>query len=153
MIKVLFVCLGNVCRSPMAEFVMKDMVEKEGLSGKIETASAATSREESGNPVHYGTRNKLREMGISTEGKYARRMTATDYSTYDLLIGMDSSNVRDMKRICGGDPEHKIIRMLDLTDHPRDIADPWYTGNFDITYDDISEGCRALIKLLKSEGR
>ncbi|MCU6763163.1 Low molecular weight protein-tyrosine-phosphatase yfkJ [uncultured Roseburia sp.] len=146
MIKILFICHGNICRSPMAEFVMKDLVEKSGLSHCFEIASAATSREEIGNPVHYGTRNKLKEFGISTEGKYARQMTAGDYRYYDYLVGMEQQNIRNMKRIAGDDPAGKMVRLLDFSDRPRDIADPWYTGDFDITYDDIKEGCEAFLK-------
>lgn len=146
MIKVLFICHGNICRSPMAEFVMKDMVTKANLTRYFAIASAATSTEESGNPVHPGTRNKLRSVGISTAGKYARQMTRQDYEEYDYLLGMDQWNIRNMLRIAGGDPEHKIYRLLDFSDHPRDIADPWYTGNFDETYTDIVEGCEALLQ-------
>lgn len=149
MIKILFVCHGNICRSPMAEFVMKDMVSKAGLSDDFEIASAATSREEIGNPVHYGTRNILKKYGISTEGKYARRMTASDYRKYDLLIGMEQVNVRNILGITGGDPEGKVVRLLDYTDNPRDIADPWYTGEFDLTYRDVKEGCEALLAFLQ----
>lgn len=149
MLKILFVCHGNICRSPMAEFVMRDMIKKRGLDGKIMTASAATSTEEIGNPVHSGTRRKLREHGISTDGKYAVQLTKSDYDKYDLLIGMDSANIRNMKRITGGD--EKIVRLLDLTDEPRDVADPWYTGDFDTTYNDIVKGCKALLNKLEGE--
>lgn len=151
MINVLFVCLGNICRSPMAEFVMKDMVKKKGLEQYFHIASAATSSEESGNPVHYGTRNKLQQYGISTAGKYAVRMTKKDYQDYDYLIGMEQRNLANMLRIAGGDPDGKIFRLLDFSDDPRDIADPWYTGNFDVTYDDIVEGCEAFLEFLKQE--
>ncbi len=146
--KILFVCHGNICRSPMAEFVFRDMVKKAGLSDKVYIASAATSREELGNPVHHGTVAKLSPLGISTKGKYAVQMTKADYDEYDLLLAMDQHNIRNMLRIVGSDPENKIMRLLDITDHPRDIADPWYTGNFDETYDDIVEGCEALLKKL-----
>jgi len=149
--KILFVCHGNICRSPMAEFVFYDMVKKAGLLKQVHIASAATSREEIGNPVHYGTVAKLSPLGISTEGKYAVQMTKQDYDEYDLLLAMDQYNVRNMLRIVGDDPEHKIMRLLDLTDNPRDIADPWYTGNFDETYRDIVEGCKALLKKLSYE--
>lgn len=149
MIKILFVCHGNICRSPMAEFVMKDMVSRAGLSDDFEIASAATSREEIGNPVHYGTRNILKKYGISTEGKYARRMTAEDYRKYDLLIGMEQVNIRNILRITGGDPDGKVVRLLDYTDEPRDIADPWYTGEFDLTFQDVKEGCEALLAFLQ----
>lgn len=148
-IKILFVCHGNICRSPMAEFVMRDMIKKCGLDGKIVTASAATSTEEIGNPVHSGTRRKLREHGISTDGKYAVQLTKSDYDKYDYLIGMDSANIRNMKRITGGD--EKIIRLLDLTDEPRDVADPWYTGDFDTTYNDVVKGCKVLLEKLEGE--
>lgn len=148
-IKILFVCHGNICRSPMAEFVMRDMIKKCGLDGKIVTASAATSTEEIGNPVHSGTRRKLREHGISTDGKYAVQLTKSDYDKYDYLIGMDSANIRNMKRITGGD--EKIIRLLDLTDEPRDVADHWYTGDFDTTYNDVVKGCKVLLEKLEGE--
>ena len=133
-IRVLFVCHGNICRSPMAEFVLKDITQKENLSNSFYIASAATSTEEIGNPVHHGTRNKLREVGISTAGKYAVQMKKSDYAKYDYLIGMDAWNIRNMNRIAGHDPEHKICRLLDFSEHPRDIADPWYTGDFETTY-------------------
>lgn len=148
-IKILFVCHGNICRSPMAEFVMRDMIKKRGLDGKIVTASAATSTEEIGNPVHSGTRRKLREHSISTDGKYAVQLTKSDYDKYDYLIGMDSANIRNMKRITGGD--EKIVRLLDLTNEPRDVADPWYTGDFDTTYNDVVKGCKVLLEKLEGE--
>ena len=148
MIKVLFVCHGNICRSPMAEFLLKSMVQEKGISDQFYIASAATSTEEIGNPVHYGTRKKLSEYGISCNGKYAVQMTRADYDRYDYLIGMDQWNIRNMQRIVGKDEKGKIRRLLDFTDHPRDIADPWYTGNFDITYEDIREGCEALLRYL-----
>ena len=148
MIKVLFICHGNICRSPMAEFLLKSMVEEKGISNQFYIASAATSTEEIGNPVHYGTRKKLSEYGISCKGKYAVQMTRADYDRYDYLLGMDQWNIRNMQRIAGKDEQGKIRRLLDFTDHPRDIADPWYTGNFDITYEDIREGCEALLRYL-----
>ena len=143
--KILFVCLGNICRSPMAEFVMKDLVRRAGLEDQFQIASAATSREESGNGVHPGTRRILSRYGIHPAGKRAVQLTAADYDKYDLLLGMDSANVRNMLRILGDDPEGKVCRMLDLTDHPRDIADPWYTGDFEATLADVLEGCDALL--------
>ncbi len=147
MIKILFVCHGNICRSPMAEFVMKDIVKKNGKEQMFHIASAATSMEEIGNGVHYGTRNKLREVGISTAGKYAVRMERRDYEEYDYLIGMDSMNIRNMERIAGGDSEGKIYKLLDFTKRAgADIADPWYTGNFEVTYDDVLEGCQGLFR-------
>lgn len=145
MINVMFTCHGNICRSPMAEFLFRDMVNKRGLGSIFHIASSATSTEEIGNPVHYGTRNKLREHGISTEGKYAIQLTKKDYDKYDYLIGMDQRNIINMNIIVGSDPKHKIKRLLDFTLNSRDIADPWYTGNFDQTYDDIYEGCEALL--------
>lgn len=150
MIKILFVCHGNICRSPMAEFVMKDMVEKQGIAEKFYIASAATSTEEIGNGVHYGTRKKLAEFGISTDGKRAVQLKKSDYDKYDYIIGMDSWNMRNMKRMLPEDVDNKIHLLLDFSDNPRDIADPWYTGDFDTTYDDIFEGCTALMnKILK----
>lgn len=145
MIKILFVCHGNICRSPMAEFVMKDMVKKAGLQDQFYIASAATSTEEIGNPVHYGTRNKLKEVGISTSEKCAVQLARRDYGRYDYLIGMDSANIRNMNRMLGGDPDGKIYRLLEFCGANRDIADPWYTGNFEDTYEDVVEGCSALL--------
>lgn len=150
MIKVMFVCHGNICRSPMAEFVFRDMVQKEMLSDKIHVASSATSCEEIGNGVHYGTRKKLAEFGISTEGKYARQLTKTDYRDYDYIIAMDSQNIRNISRIIGRDTENKVCKLLDFTNRGGDIADPWYTGNFDRTYEDVYEGCNELLKFIKS---
>lgn len=144
MIKILFVCHGNICRSPMAEFVMKDIIQKEGKSTQYYVASAATSFEEIGNPVHPGTRNKLRQVGISTEGKYAVHLERTDYQKYDFLIGMDSWNMKNIMRIIGSDPDNKVYKLLDFTAHPADIDDPWYTHDFDTTYREVLEGCQAL---------
>ena len=152
MIKVLFLCHGNICRSPMAEFVFRDMVKQQGLSDRFLIASAATSSEELGNPVHYGTRNKLRQYGISTDGKYAVRLEKKDGEYYDYLIGMDSRNIANMRRILGTSVEGKIYRLLDFTEDSGDIADPWYTGNFDQTYEDVSRGCEALLAYLRREG-
>lgn len=147
--KILFVCHGNICRSPMAEYLFKDMVKKEGLEDYFEIASAATSTEELGNPCHYGTRNKLMSVGISCKGHAARQMTNGDYDYFDLLIGMDSANIRNMTRISGGDSKHKIYKMLEFVDSSKDVADPWYTDNFDETYDDILMGCTALLEKLQ----
>jgi protein-tyrosine phosphatase len=144
-IKVLFVCLGNICRSPMAEFVFKDMVNKQGLHELFDIASAGTSSEETGNPVHPGTRKILNQLGISTEGKRAMKMTASDYNQYDYILAMEQRNVMNIHRIIGQDTEHKVRRLLDYSNHPRDIADPWYTGAFDQTYADVYEGCEALL--------
>lgn len=149
MIKVLFVCHGNICRSTMAESVMTHMVAQRGLSDHFHIASAATSREEIGNPPHHGTVQKLREVGIPVVPHRAIQMTKKDYERYDYLIGMDDWNIRNMQRIAGGDPDHKIYKLLAFADRTRDIADPWYTGNFDVTYEDIVEGCEALLKKLQ----
>lgn len=146
MIKIMFVCHGNICRSPMAEYVLKSMVIKQGRADEFTIVSSATSTEEIGNPIHYGTKRKLAEVGILTDNRCAVQLRKSDYNKYDYIIGMDSYNVVNMMRILGSDPEHKVSRLLDFTDNPRDIADPWYTGNFDLTYRDIVEGCTALLK-------
>lgn len=148
--KILFVCHGNICRSPMAEFVMKDLVRKAGVEDMFEIESAATSTEEIGNKVYPPAKRKLAEHNISCKGKTARQMTRQDYDRFDLLIGMDSWNFRNMNRICGGDPEMKIRLLMDFTDEPRDVADPWYTGNFEATWRDVSEGCQQLLDYLIS---
>lgn len=148
MIKVLFVCLGNICRSPMAEFLLKDMVKKKKIDKKFLIESAGTSSEEAGNPIHYGTRNKLNSLGISVEEKYARKMTKDDYNKYDYILAMETRNVRDIIRIIGEDTENKVHRLLDYSKNPRNIADPWYTGNFDETYNDIIEGLESFFKYL-----
>lgn len=140
--KVMFVCHGNICRSPMAEFLWKDMVKKRGLADAFEIASAATSREEIGNPVHPGTRKKLSQYGISTTGKYAIQLKKEDYEHYDYILGMEQRNIQNILRIVGEDKDCKVKRLLDFTKHPRDIADPWYTGNFEQTYRDIMEGLK-----------
>lgn len=150
MVRILFVCHGNICRSPMAEFVMKDLVEKRGFSGQFSIESAATSTEEIGNPVHRGTRKILDRLGISCAEKRARQLKRTDYDTFDYLIGMDEANVRNMNRICGGDPEAKIYKLLDFTDEPRSISDPWYTGDFEATFHDVRDGCDSLLLRLTS---
>lgn len=148
MIEILFVCHGNICRSTMAESVMTYIVTKKHLQHQFQIASAATSREEIGNGPHYGTVAKLCAVGIPVIPHRAVQMTREDYRKYDYLIGMDQMNIRNMQRIAGGDPEHKIFKLLDFGKFPRDIADPWYTGNFDETYDDILEGCEALLHYL-----
>lgn len=145
MIKILFVCHGNICRSPMAEFVLKDMVSKAGRQDEFLIRSAATSYEEIGNPVHRGTKNKLAEFGISVKGKQAVKLVRADYDEYDYIIGMDSANIRNMLREFGGDPEHKVHKLLEFAGEHGDIADPWYTGNFDETYDDVVRGCKGLL--------
>lgn len=148
MIKILFVCHGNICRSPMAEFILKDIIHNHGLDDAFYIASAATSREEIGNPVHCGTTNILKEHNISTKGKYAVQLTKKDYAQYDYIIGMETRNIRNIERITGGDRDHKIYRLLDFSKNPRDIADPWYTGKFGKTYDDVKEGCEGLLAYL-----
>lgn len=148
MIKILFICHGNICRSPMAEFVLKDMVQRAGISDQFEIASAATSTEEIGNPVHRGTREKLKEVGINAAGKTAVQLKKSDYGKYDYLIGMDTWNIRNMQRILGGDPEGKIYKLLAFADSNRDVADPWYTGDFEATYRDVVAGCEGLLRYL-----
>ena len=145
MIRILFVCHGNICRSPMAEFVMKDLVKQAGLEDQFHIESAATSTEELGNPVYPPARRKLAEHGINCTGKTARRLTGSDYDTFDLLIGMDRANLRNMHRICGGDPGGKLRLLMDYTDHPGDVADPWYTGDFETTWRDVLAGCQGLL--------
>ena len=151
MIKVLFICHGNICRSTMCEFVFKDMVKKAGLEKQFIIESAGTSREELGNPVHYGTRKKLREHNISCEGKRARQIVKEDAIKFDYLICADSRNVINTMRMTDCHDKNKILRLLEYTNKPRDIADPWYTDNFDITYDDVLEGCTAFLSYLKKE--
>lgn len=151
MIRVCFVCHGNICRSTMAQFVFQDMINQANLTNKFHIDSAATSREEIGNPPHHGTVNKLHEVGIPILPHRAVQMTKQDYKKYDYLIGMDEWNIRNMLRIVGKDPEKKIHMLLDFTQSPRAIADPWYTGNFDVTYDDVKEGCEAFLQYLKKE--
>ena len=151
MIKILFICHGNICRSTMAQFVFQHMVNDQGLKDKFHINSAATSREEIGNPPHYGTVNKLRQEGIPVLKHRAIQMTKQDYEEYDYIIGMDAWNLRNMNRITGGDPDGKIHLLLDYSKDPRDIADPWYTGNFDDTYRDVVEGCEAFLEYLKQE--
>ena len=151
--RILFVCHGNICRSPMAEFVMKDLVQKAGLSSDYHISSAATSTEEIGNAVYPPAQRKLAEHGISAKGKTARQMTRSDYDRYDLLIGMDEWNIRNMARICGGDPEGKIHQLLDFTHRPGEVADPWYTGDFEATWQDVLLGCTALLQHLQRAPR
>ena len=148
MVRILFVCHGNICRSPMAEFVMKSLVSKAGREEDFYIESAATSTEEIGNEVYPPARRKLAEHNISCKGKTARQMTRRDYDRFDLLIGMDSWNIRNMNRICGGDPDGKIHQLLDFTNRPGEVADPWYTGNFEATWRDVLEGCQCLLEQL-----
>ncbi len=149
MVKILFICTGNICRSPMAESVLKHLVATYGLTSCLHISSAATSTEEIGNGVHYGTRNILGKKGIPCVEHRARQMTKRDYEEYDYLIGMDDANIRNMMRIAGGDPKHKIHKLLEFAGSSRAIADPWYTGDFDTTYADVEEGCKALLEFLQ----
>ena len=149
--RILFVCHGNICRSPMAEFVMKKMVADAGIADQFEIASAATSTEEIGNPVYPPARRKLAEHGISCDGKTARQITCRDYEHYDYIVAMDANNMRNLSRMLGEDKQHKITLLLNYTDHPRDVADPWYTGNFDATWQDVNDGCRGLLEEILNE--
>ena len=142
----MFVCHGNICRSPMAEFVFLDMIKQHGLSDRITAESSATSTEEIGNDIHYGTRRILDKYGISYHRREATQLSHLDYGKYDLFVGMDQANIRNMLRIFGADPDGKVVRLLDITDRPGDVADPWYTGNFEVTYRDVCYGCRALLE-------
>lgn len=148
MIKILFVCHGNICRSPMAEFVMKDLINKKGVSDQFEIASAATSTEEIGNPVYPPAKRKLAEHGICCKGKTARQMTKADYAYYDYIIAMDSFNLRNMIKFIENDPDKKVSLLMDFTSRPGDVADPWYTGDFDSTWNDVYEGCLGILKKL-----
>lgn len=153
MIKILFVCHGNICRSTMAESVMTHLVKQQKLEDSFYINSAATSREEIGNPPHYGTIGKLREVRIPLVPHRAVQMTAKDYAQYDYLIGMDSANIRNMTRIAGGDKDGRIYKLLTFTGSGRDVADPWYTGDFDATYADVIDGCSALLKYILENDR
>ena len=150
MIKVMFVCLGNICRSPMAEFVLKAQVEKLGMGDRFLISSSATSSDELGNPVHCGTRRILSRYGITTHGKYSTKFTKEDYDSYDYIIGMDAMNLSDIFRITGGDKIGKVSLLLDYTGRPGPIADPWYTGDFEATYRDVAEGCEGFLKMVNS---
>lgn len=152
MIKIMFVCHGNICRSPMAEFILKKMVSQKGIANDFVIASSATSTEEIwgdiGNPVYPPAKAELASHGISCEGKRAVQLQKSDYDKYDLFIGMDSANIRNMQRILGGDPKSKIRKLMDYTDRGGDVSDPWYSRRFDIAYRDIFDGCEALLKTL-----
>ena len=152
MIKVLFICHGNICRSTLAESLFTHMVRQQGIEDEFMINSAATSREEIGNGPHYGTVRKLKEMGIPVVPHRAVQMTKQDYAEYDYLIGMDTANIRNMNRIAGGDPDGKIYKMLSFAGSGRDVADPWYTGDFDATYEDVLAGCRGFLEYLVSAG-
>ena len=148
--RIMFVCHGNICRSPMAEFVLKKMVSERGIADQFVIASSATSTEEIwggvGNPVYPPAKAELAKHGISCEGKRAVQLTRADYDKYDLFIGMDSANIRNMHRMLGGDPLGKIRKLMDYTDRGGDVADPWYTRRFDVTYADVLAGCEGLLK-------
>lgn len=148
MTKILFICHGNICRSAMSEFIMRDMVEKRGLSDKIQVASAATSREEIGNDMYPPAKRKLDKEHIPYTRRQARQVTSSDYDEYDLLLCMEQYNIRNLRRIILNDPEHKIHLLLDYTNNPRDISDPWYTDDFDTAYDDIVAGCTGMLTFL-----
>jgi len=156
MIKILFICHGNICRSPMAEFVLKDMVKKLNIEDKFYIASAATSTEEIwngvGNPVYPPAKKELAKHGISCEGKRAVQLRKDDYTKYDYLIGMDSANIRNMHRILGADPENKVSLFLEYAGMSRDVADPWYTGRFEVTYNDVIMGCEGLLEHFREQG-
>ena len=149
MIKIMFVCLGNICRSPMVGFVLKDMVKNRGLEKDFIINSSATSREELGNDIHYGTAEKLLQKGISFEKRKAVQLRKEDYNNYDYIIGMEDRNIYNILRIVGKDTENKVYKLLDFSNNPRDISDPWYTGKFEKTYNDIVEGLEGLLKFLK----
>lgn len=149
MTKILFVCYGNICRSPMAEYVMKDLVQKAGLEEQFEIASAATSTEELGNPVYPPAQRKLAEHGIGVAGKTSRQLKNSDYEEFDLLIGMDRGNLWSMYQICGGDYADKMHLLMEFTDRPGDIADPWYTDDFEATWKDVLAGCQGLMEYLR----
>lgn len=150
MIKILFICHGNICRSPMGEFILKDLAAKAGLADRFQIESAATSTEEIGNPVYPPARRKLAQHGIDCAGKTARQLTAADYGRFDLLLGMDRANIRNMTRICGGDPQGKIHLLMEYAGHPgREVADPWYTGDFEAAWDDVLAGCQGLLRKIE----
>lgn len=144
--KILFVCHGNICRSPMAEMVMKDLVKKAGLENDFYIDSAACRTDEIGNPIHHGTRTKLKQMGVPFTDHRARLISIDDYEDWDLIIAMDTENMRDLNRILGQDTHNKFHKLLEFTGQPRDVADPWYTGNFDATWNDVLAGCKELLK-------
>lgn len=152
MTRLLFICHGNICRSPMAEFVMQALIKQAGLSPSFQVASCATSREELGRDIHPGTRKKLLEMGIPFAPRKAVQLRSQDYSAWDHLIGMDRNNIRNAMKIFGSDPSHKLCLLLSFAGEQRDIADPWYTGNFDDTFADVMTGCKAVLAALSPKG-
>lgn len=151
MIKVIFVCLGNICRSPMAEAIMRALVDKEELNSKISVDSAGTGSWHIGNPPHEGTLKKLAEYNISTEGLFARQFSEKDFDEYDYIVGMDESNIQNIYKMTGQPVHPKIIRLLDLTEEKKDVPDPYFTGDFQETYNLVSEGCRVLLEKIKAE--
>ena len=154
--KIMFVCHGNICRSPMAEFILKDLTKKRGIADRFVIASSATSTEEIwngiGNPVYPPARAELAKHGLSCDGKRAVQLQKSDYDKYDLFIGMDSANIRNMLRIFGSDPNGKVHKLMDYTDRGGDVADPWYSRRFDAAYQDIFEGCTALLDAIMKQG-
>lgn len=148
MVSILFICLGNICRSPMAEYVMKDLVKKAGRAGEFEISSAATSWEEAGNDIYPPAKRTLAQHGVPYGSHSAHKMSPADYDRYDYIIGMDTSNLRNMERICGGDPDKKLSLLLSWAGRSDSVADPWYTGNFEATWNDVLEGCTALLNQL-----
>ena len=152
MVRILFVCHGNICRSTMSQCVFQDMVNKAGIADRFTIESRATSTEELGNPPHTGTVRKLREVGVPVLPHRAAQITWRDYQDFDYIIGMDSWNIKNLHRMLRGDPEGKVYKLLAFAGSQRDIADPWYTGNFDETYDDVTQGCRGLLDYLKKQG-
>lgn len=149
--KIMFVCHGNICRSPMAEALFRHMISNEDLSDKVFISSSATSYEEIGNPVHHGTRDKLAHYGISVDGMHSSKIKKSDFDEFDYIFTMDQNNMNNIKREFGTYDDKKVMKFMDLTDHSRDIADPWYTGNFDETYDDIYKCCQILMDKIKKE--
>ncbi len=156
-IRIMFVCHGNICRSPMAEFIFKDLVKKQGMAQRFLIASSATSTEEiwngTGNPVYPPAKAELARHGLSCDGKRAVQLKKSDYDKYDLFIGMDSANIRNMLRIFGGDSGRKVRKLMDDTDRGGDVADPWYSGRFDVAYRDIYDGCTALLNTILKQDK
>ena len=151
MIKIIFLCHGNICRSPMAEFVMKDIIEKAGLSSEYVIVSAATSREEIGNDIHSGTKRVLKEHGIPFESRQARQITKADYDEFDYLVAMDYENLHNIARIVGNDKNGKVKLLMEFAGERREVADPWYTRNFEVTYNDVNKGCMSLFSFLNED--
>ena len=151
-IRDLFICHGNICRSPMAEFILRDMVERRGISHRFHIESAATSTEEIGNPVYPPARRELARHGLSCQRKTTRQGRRRDYQDFDYLLCAEQYNIRNLRWIIPRDPQHKLLRMLEFSENPRDISDPWYTGNFSLAYSDIVEGCESFLRHLEDSG-